>query len=92
MIVLSTHDYIVLSKLSTHDYIVLSKYDYRPYVRKITNDRQIMFDCDKVILHYYVSILRESGLNLMLTLTLFKFVMCNDKLISHYGHIIGFRF
>ena len=22
----------------------------RPYVRKITNDRQIMFDCDKVIL------------------------------------------
>ena len=23
----------------------------RPYVRKITNDRQIMFDCDKVISH-----------------------------------------
>jgi hypothetical protein len=22
-------------------------YDYRPYVTKITNDRQIMFDCDK---------------------------------------------
>ena len=22
-------------------------YDYRPYVKKITNDRQIMFDCDK---------------------------------------------
>jgi hypothetical protein len=24
-------------------------YDYRPYVTKITNDRQIMFDCDKAI-------------------------------------------
>ena len=24
-------------------------YDYRPYVTKITNDRQIMFDCDKEI-------------------------------------------
>ena len=23
-------------------------YDYRPYVKKITNDRQIMFDCDRV--------------------------------------------
>ena len=22
-------------------------YDYRPYVKKITNDRQIIFDCDK---------------------------------------------
>ena len=22
-------------------------YDYRPYVRKITNNRQIIFDCDK---------------------------------------------
>ena len=22
-------------------------YDYRPYVKKITNDRQILFDCDK---------------------------------------------
>ena len=22
-------------------------YDYRPYVKRITNDRQIMFDCDK---------------------------------------------
>ena len=22
-------------------------YDYRPYVKKITNDRQIMFDCNK---------------------------------------------
>ena len=25
-------------------------YDYRPYVKKITNDRQIMFDCNKEIL------------------------------------------
>ena len=61
-------------------------------MRKITNDRQIMFDCDKVILHYvsiidYVNMLREGGLNLMLTLTLFKFVTCNDNVISHYGHI-----
>ena len=22
-------------------------YDYRPYVKKITNNRQIIFDCDK---------------------------------------------
>ena len=22
-------------------------YDYRPYVKRITNDRQIVFDCDK---------------------------------------------
>ena len=22
-------------------------YDYRPYVKKIANDRQILFDCDK---------------------------------------------
>merc|ERR1719204_1056990 len=35
----------------THGKILLvgnmGLYDYRPYVRKITNDRQIMFDCDK---------------------------------------------
>ncbi len=22
-------------------------YDYRPYVKRISNDRQIMFDCDR---------------------------------------------
>ena len=60
-------------------------------MRKITNDRQIMFDCDKVILHYYVSILRESGLNLMLTLTLSKFVTCNDKDIMDTLLALDFR-
>ena len=28
-------------------------YDYRPYVKKITNDRQIMFDCDRVSTQYF---------------------------------------
>ena len=35
----------------THGKILLvgnmGLYDYRPYVKKITNDRQILFDCDK---------------------------------------------
>ena len=29
-------------------------YDYRPYVKKITNDRQILFDCDKDCLEFQI--------------------------------------
>ena len=34
---------------------------YRPYVRKITNDRQIMFDCDKVLSNPHIYVIGDIG-------------------------------
>ncbi len=40
-------------------------YDYRPYVTKITNDRQIMFDCDKEPLKTIIYSLNKANYTLI---------------------------
>ena len=48
-------------------------YDYRPYVKRISNDRQIMFDCDR---EYRI----ERGRNILLI----KIFYFKEKYINYF--------